>query len=226
MKLHDFGIIFFILLGIALCLGCTSVAWAEPFLDLGVGATFFIPKEQDGTWYQEAFPYHFRTRDVAARAGIGWQFNERWKVTVSYLRLGSNSVTSRYVADENYDPGTHTCKRDCENARALTTSDSMQGGEVSVTRTFQIAPISPFLRVGGALMFHSLWWNPSDYDGHEIGRQYLYGRIPMVLVGGGVCYHWVCVEATYYHGIGHGDESWPISTRAFVQMVSLNVPLW
>src|SRR5438132_2021192 len=108
--------------------GTCSMARAEPFLDLALGATVFVPTTSDGVWYQEAFPHHFNRTDVAVRAGLGWRFNDRWRTTMSYLRLGSVHSTAAFVFDADYDPIAHRCLARCDKLNHLVATDAVQGG--------------------------------------------------------------------------------------------------
>ena len=124
-------------LTVVLILGCPSSTQAEFFLDLGVGATVFIPKDQDGTWYQEAFSHSFDTHDMGLRAGLGWRFNDHWRMTASYVRLGSVEVISDFVSDFDYDAPSHQCRQQCDDPAHLIARDRVQGLEASVTRTWR-----------------------------------------------------------------------------------------
>jgi len=192
----------------------------------GLGATAFIPTVYDGTWYQQIFPHKFDTWAPAWKAGAGYRFNERWSVQAAYVALGSSGVTAEFVLDEDYDQINHVCLKNCSNRRTLIASDAMRAYELTVTRTWRWGPLAPFIRAGPALMTHRLTVNLVN---SRSKAQQLYGRIPTAVVGGGLCYEWLCAEATYYHGLGGMDClthcEWPIAKRAVVPMLTVNVPL-
>lgn len=195
---------------------------AEPFLDLGLGATVFVPAYADGTWYQEGFPHNFTSTALALKTGLGWRFNQQWSVTGNYLRLGSIKSQGNVVADEDYSVSEHRCLRHCEHPVAFHVEDSFQGGELALTYTFQTDPLHPFLRAGGAWFVHTLRVNGVIQEDQR--------SFPASMVGSGVCYQWLCAEVSYYHIIAHsgasGGVGYPLSTNQVVSLVSLKVPLW
>jgi hypothetical protein len=197
-------------------------AQAEPFLDLGLGATIFFPAYSDGAWYQEPFPHHFDTKDIAYRAGVGWRFNDHWSVAASYLHLGSISVTAQAVSDDDYNNQTHQCLRHCQHPVSFRVEDSYQGGELTATRTFTDGPVRPFLRAGGAWLFHDLRVNGAPFF---MGRSF-----PAGVVGAGLTYKWISLEVSYYHILAHsgasGGVGYPVSESQLIPMVSVQIPLW
>ena len=204
-------------------------AWAEPFLDLGLGATKFFPTVPEGSWWQEPFPHSFGTTDFAWRAGLGWRFNEHWSVAGSYIDMGAATSRELQVLDIEHNFATRSCIANCTRPFDVRVRSPLHGPELSVKYTWPFAILSPFVRVGGAWVHNKTTWsvlnNTPDRDtgpGGTLEQSFL-----MALGGVGVCYRWVCAEATYYEGRHFGaDNGFTIATNALVSMMSLNVPLW
>lgn len=88
--------------------------------------------------------------------------------------------------------------------------------------------LQPSVRLGAALMFHHL---------QAISPQVsmlnpvidLHGRIPMTLLGAGLCYKQVCADTTYYHGLGGPNCltpcGLPISKEMLVTLFTVKIPL-
>lgn len=127
-----------------------------------------------------------------------------------------------------YDPKAHRCLSNCDSAAPFHTHDLMEGAELSISRHFQVGPIEPFVRVGGAAVYHRL---TAQFGGITLlgqdGKAFN-GWIPTILAGGGICYSWVCGETTYYYGLG-GPTDWsaglPISKQSVQTLLTVNVPI-
>ncbi|HEV2174219.1 MAG TPA: hypothetical protein VGR71_11660, partial [Nitrospira sp.] len=118
----------------------------------------------------------------------------------------------------------HYCLRNCEHPTHLVAVDTWQGGEVLVKRFFRVGDVSPFLNAGVAVMYHDLRGTADQAPG---GPSWWTDHVfPAAVVGGGVCYGWVCGEVNYYHGfLGKAASSgYPIATKAVAPMVSLRIP--
>jgi len=200
---------------------------AEFYVDVAGGITTFIPTIEDGTWWQQGLPHKFDTTAFAWRAGVGYRFNARWSVQANYVNLGTVRINAAVVPDGAYDNVAHKCLQFCDQPLPTKTSDAMQGFEVSATRTWQVGPVSPFLRGGAALMFHRLTLTSEDQDSPN--QLKYYGRIPMVLVGGGLCWKQICLDETYYHGLGGQNCltpcGLPVAKEALVSLISFKIPL-
>lgn len=205
----------YILLGAGLMLLVVGKACAaELFVEGGVGTTVFQKTTPDGVWWQQPFPHSFDLHTMAFKAGLGLQLNEHWSVTGSYVNLGTIKAFTEAVSDENYDHGDRKDKR-----VRLTAYDNYQGGQVMVAYRWTQWPVQPFLSGGVAVMshhvraYHSLSGNtPTEYA----------GVLPMAVVGGGLCWQWVCGEVNYYRGIM--APQYPISTSVIVPMLTLKYP--
>ena len=210
----------------------TKPAIADVYLDLAGGFTQFIPTWQDGDFHQDGLPHRYDSQAFAWRAGIGYRLNERWSVQAHYLNFGTTRVFVEFVDDRDYDPKVHQCLRNCQRTGQLTASDAVQGGEVSVSHHWPFDAWAPFVRLGGALLFHR--FSIENYNGTFAQKHY--GRIPTALIGGGVCYKVLCAETTYYAGFGspnggcvaQSEESgcgYPISKQLIMSLISLRIPL-
>lgn len=212
---------------------CTSTpVMAGMYIDIAGGFTQFIPTWQDGDFHQDGLPHQYDSQAAAWRAGLGYRFNERWSVQAHYLNFGTTRVFAEFVNDRDYDPKAHQCLRKCNETGQLTASDAVQGFDVSASHHWQVGEMSPFLRVGGALLFHR--FSIENYNGTFAQKHY--GRIPATLIGGGVCYKVLCAETTFYAGIGGpnsgcvapSDQSscgYPISKQLIMSLISLKIPL-
>lgn len=218
-----------IVMSLLLSLLLYSLSYAEGlYVTGGIGVTSFIRTIDDGTWIQEGLEHNFHSQNIGWRAGAGYRFNPAWSVQVHYVNLGTVRLETMAVSDEQYDQQAHRCLSKCETAIPFHTHDLMEGVEVSASRHWQIGPLEPFLRAGGAALYHRLTAqvNGRTLYGQE-GRAFN-GWIPTALVGGGLCMGWVCGETTYYHGFG-GGTNWsaglPISTQAVQTLLTVNVPV-
>ena len=210
------------------CLLASSYAQAEGlYLDLASGFTQFTcticQGDNDGTWRQAGLPNGIRYTSPAFRAGLGYAW-DKWRVQASYLNAGQVKIHLYYTTgDDTYDKAAHRCLANCSTPNTrFETSDSYQGGELSLARDFTIGPVKPFVRVGGAVLFHIIDVN------FQTTHLKMHGTVPMGLIGGGLCYQWVCAETTYYKGFGGGTE-WsaglPVSKEMFVSLVSIRIPI-
>lgn len=199
-----------ILLSLVLLCGLSMPAYAaEVFVEGGIGPSLFQRTTPDGIWWQQPFPHSFDLSSFAWKAGVGLQLDEHWSVTGSYVSLGTAKAVTEYVSDHDYDHGHRDGAR-----KLLTAYDRYQGGQVLARYRWTDWPVQPFLEGGVALMHHEITANlTTQFD----------GVIPMVVVGGGACWRWLCGELNYYRGIQ--APSYPISTSVLIPMLSLRIPL-
>jgi hypothetical protein len=176
------------------------------FLEGGAGLSLLQQTTPDGVWWQSPFPHSFDLTSLALKAGIGVQVTEHWSVAGSYVSLGTAKATTEYVSDHDYDRGHLGGSRG-----SLTAYDRLQGGQLIVAYRWTQWPM---LSGGVAGMLHRVVANQST----EFS-----GVIPMVVVGGGLCWQWLCGEVTYYRGVQ--APHYPISTQAVVPWLSLRVPI-
>ena len=203
-------------------------------LDLGAGASFFTRTIEDSTWIQKGLPHSTDLKDFAYRAGVSYAFNDKYSIQMNYVNMGAARMSNTYVVeDHEYDAKSSTCLvgAKCLERGPFQTKDTMQGGEVSVTRTWDTGTFKPFARMGAALMMHHV---------HVVAGQTrefvldMHGRVPMLLLGGGVQYqlhpkaalYW---DATYYHGPGGMNCltpcGLPVSKEMLLSIVGVRIPL-
>lgn len=202
-------------------------------LEGGVGLSFFIPTIDDGTWYQQGLEHYWKRDSLAYKVGLSYAFNDHWSVSAAYLNMGQTGVDARTTLDDSYyDPIHHVCTANCTALGSFKVRDKMQGGEITVTRSFPMGDWSPFLKAGAAVMVHKL--TSVNVDNANILTQHWHGNIPMTVLGGGVEYKpWhIALDTSWYYGLG-GDDSgciggacgWPISKQVLVTLFTVKIPL-
>ena len=212
----------YLLMLLLICLW-PATSQAEPFIEVAGGVTYFKQYKKDGArWYQDAFPWSADLKSSSWRIGIGDRINEEWFWTVSWLKIGKNSVVSKAVGDEEYDPGNHKCMARCDKPDSLWVSGSGRGPELAFRRQFD----SFYLRTGAFLWMTTL----HAHVEHSFGiTEDYYGKGYMLapFLGAGFRYKLkpleLFAEVTYYHGLGSGGKSYPISRWAAVPMVGASV---
>ena len=203
--------------------------WA---IEGGVGAAFFQPTVDDGTWRQDGVqPPNFRLMDQAWSLGLSYRINERWSLQGHYFDWGSAAVKSRFVGDEDYDPVNSICLANCQGSYTKVL-DRMWGHDLTVSRYWPITDaVEGYLKGGGAIAFHELKWG----DGNTYGPTRFNGAIPMLVLGGGLCYGPLCFDTTLYQGtlsmnsgcIGGGqyDCGYPLSKQVVVSALLVKLPI-
>jgi hypothetical protein len=220
-----------IILMVLMVLMCISpVAASDLSIEIGAGATLFQPTTADGTWWQAPFKHSFSTKDLALRGGLTYTLSDEWSLNGSYTRLGKVTADAFAVGDQDYDAKNHRCLAHCLYPVHFAVRDVMQGPEFTVRRSFPGWDLVPYIKAGGAVMFHEITLPlVNTLDGGDVRLHYA-GTVPMVVIGGGTCYKIACIDLSYYYGIGSvgvlgiRDSGYPISTRAFVPMFSLRIP--
>ena len=143
-------------------------------LDIELGRTWF-GHQQDGTWYQERYPYTLDTEDNFF--GIGWRsaLTDKWDWRIGYANLGSASSDAIAVtSDELYAAG-------CPNAHECPTARFKGHGGVSGISLTAISS-SPGLFFEGGLYFFRATWR-MDYTPLPGGTTTTYRHIPRWQVG-------------------------------------------
>ena len=201
------------------------------YLDAGIGATHFTCTicSDDGTWVQTGLPNSMTMNSLSWKLGLGYRVNERWSVGLSYLNMGTAKIRQDYtVSDQQYNPKQHTCLAPCTNVGPFHTHDLMEGVELTASYHWRQWPIQPYLKVGAAGLYHRLTvqYNGMTFYGQD-GKPFN-GWIYSSVIGGGLEYGWLYVDATYYRGLG-GATDWsaglPISKEQVVGFVGIRIPL-
>lgn len=194
------------------------------YLNLGAGGAFHQATTGNGTWKQDGQPYQFKLDQVGLKAGLGYRLNKDWALEVDYLYLGKVGAQGFAINDDDYDMHTNGCKKHSKNCgpMAFSASDRVQMIDLMARRNFDLWGVQPFLKAGGFYALHNLDYYVQMPSGKLDGGTYR-GAIYGVAGGGGVCWKWLCGEATWYQGLGSSE--YPIARNIFAPMVSLNIPL-
>lgn len=217
----------------------TLLVWAGPalagalYVEGGVGAAFFRPTVDDGTWRQDGVqPPNFKLADQAWTLGLGYRVNARWSIQAHYFDWGEAGVKSRFVSDEYYDPVNHRCLANCQGTYTEVV-DRMRGVDLTASRYWSVNDaVDVYLKGGGAVATHELKWG----NGQTMGPVFFKGTIPMLVVGGGVCAGPLCFDTTLYQGtfsmnggcLGGSKEydcGYPLSKRVITTLVLFKLPL-
>ena len=118
-------------------------------LDIELGRTWF-GHQQDGTWYQERYPYTLDTEDNFF--GIGWRsaLTDKWDWRVGYANLGSASSNAIATSDEAYAAG-------CTGSPACDESRFTGHGSVSGISLTAISSSPGLFFEGGLYFFRAKW---------------------------------------------------------------------
>lgn len=201
------------------------------YLEGGVGAAFFHPTVDDGTWRQDGVQRpNFRLLDQAWTVGIGYRITERWSVQGHRFDWGSSAVKSRFASDADYYGG--HCPA-CPTAHSKV-MDRMTGYDVTITRHFPLtSEWEPYLKAGAAVAFHELKWTYPDSA--EFGPSRFNGAIPMLVIGGGLCFQRLCWDNSFYTGTlsmnggclngGQYDCGYPLAKQVGVSLITFRIPL-
>ncbi len=195
----------------------------HPYAVAGIGPSFMASTPQDGLWYQQAFPHRFDRASLSYRVGGGLRLTPQWSLESTYVHLGSPKVVSQFVWDHHYDPIQHRCLKHCDTPNILSGVDTVTGFDVSVIRRFPSENWTPYVRLGGAMLWHTMRVAAFTPQGDSVGVV-MHGTMPSVVGGVGVCYTWICGEVLVYQAIGHSGN--PLSTRYVVPSLSMQLELW
>lgn len=202
----------------------SPLAYASDFyVNMGLGATMFQQTTQNGTWLQEGQPYKMTMLDLSGKLGVGYRFSQAWALEVNALSLGQARSAGLAVPDEYYEPKAHKAKHGAPAPNHFDARQRSYGGEVVVVRSFQVGPLSPFLKAGGFATFNDMPYTIIEGPTSNVFQSSYQGYTVGVVGGGGVCYGWACLEATYYRGMG--SSGYPISKSFLVPMFTIKVPL-
>ena len=188
----------------------------------GLGATHFLPTAVDGVWHQEAFGNGYTLDHFAFKFGAAYHVTPTFELGAGFVNFGTVTAENQVVDDANYDPHRHVCTQNCQFVHHEKVTDSMKAVELTGTYTIPFDHWRIRLTGGGALMFHRL--TQVNLEGSGGPAQQLYGRIPAIVLGVGACHWKVCLESTFYSGIGGPDClsrcGYPISTQLVTNMLT------
>lgn len=203
---------------------CAYRAQASDFyMNLGLGVSQFQRTTQNGTWFQEGQPYSMQLTDLAGKLGVGYKLNPDWAVEVNGLSFGQAKSAGLAVPDEYYMPEKHAPKHGAPKPNHFDARQRSFGGEVVVLRSFTLGEFRPFLKAGGWATYNDMPYSIIDRPSGDSFEMRYTGYTVGVVGGGGVCWQWLCAEASYYRGMG--SSGYPISKSVLMPMLSVKVPL-
>ena len=193
-------------------------------LDLKGGVAVPMRTTPDGTYWQEALPHNTKLATPAYAIGLSYQATPTLSFQAHYLNLGSSRINGRAVSDENYDHKAHKCRVDCSSVYQYNfqATDSLKGGDLTATYTWQGEGVRPFVKGGLALLYHQARFRNTDTG--DIDR--FNGWIPALELGAGLAYQWAYVELDYFRGMNFGGQNLPISTQQFALFAGVKIGLF
>lgn len=206
-----------------LALLATTAQASDFYLNLGVGVSQFQRTTQNGTWFQEGQPYSMQLTDLAGKLGLGYKLNPDWAVEVNGLSFGRVTSAGLAVPDEHYEPMAHKPKYGAPAPNHFDARQRSFGGEVVVLRSFTLGEFRPFLKAGGWATYNDMPYTILSQPDMHVSQDRYTGYTVGIVGGGGVCWQWLCAEASYYRGMG--SSGYPISKSVLMPMLSVKVPL-
>ena len=209
-----------------------SVYAGQWTIEGSVGAAFHQSTTYDGTWRQDGVQApNVRLMDQAWSLGLSYRINDKYSVQGHRFDWGSAGVKSRFVSDEDYDPVHSVCLANCAGTY-IKVLDRMTGYDLTASRYWSIGDkVEWYLKGGGAIAFHEL----KAGDGATYYPLRFNGAIPMLVVGGGLCFGPLCWDTTLYQGtlsmnggcIGGGQYEcgYPLSKQVIVSALLIKIPL-
>lgn len=210
-----------ICLGMLLMQECTiQPAHAQLSLDLKGGVAFPFRTTQDGTYIQDPYPHNTKFLTGAYGAGLSYAFTPELSVQAHVLNLGSSRIQGRAVSDERYDFKHGRCTAKCNDTYGFRATDSLKGGDLTVTYTWQRDGVQPFVKGGIAIFQHQAIFR--NEDGTE---DRFTGLLHELELGAGLAYQWAYVEMDYFQGMNFGGQNLPISTQQVAMFAGVKVGL-
>ena len=194
-------------------------AFAGVFIEAQSGASYLHKTVPDGLWEQTAFGTSYQGIKLACGGRIGYRFKAPYSIQVGYTSFGTARLETNAVADQCYNPLSHTVTCGTQ-AMHLKTADTYRGYTASVTRYVGLGQdFSLPLSLGAALVTHRL---RTDDTAQPANIQERYGRLPMGSLAIGVCYKDIlCWENTAYIALQGQQYHDPVSTQIFTSTIGL-----
>ena len=115
-------------------------------------------RAQNGTWYQEAFPYELDLKTATWGFGVSHKFNGMPRLRLEYVHLGQASADAYAVpSDYNYIHNTNTCNVKCLPLAHFQSKGDVQGVALTVAPEFRFKHVSLFVEVG-IYVFRPRYW--------------------------------------------------------------------
>lgn len=190
-------------------------------LDLKGGLSIPIRTTPDGTYWQEAYDHNTKTFTGTYGVGLNYQHTPALSFQSHYLDLGTSRLKGIATSDENYDHINGRCFQNCNVTYNYRATDSLKGGDLTATYTWQREGISPFVKGGLALLYHRAQFRNTDTG--DVDR--FNGWIPELELGAGLAYKWAYLELDYFQGMNFGGQNLPISTQQIALFAGVRLPL-
>lgn len=162
--------------------------------EASIGKTHFKPS-QNGTWYQEAFPYTLNLESVYWSVGVSHKFENFPRVRAEYVDLGDASADALAVPiDAYYNTNTNECIGKCLPLAHFVSSGSVRGVALSIAPEKRFGDFTVFVEGGlyffrptySAVVTNVRWTHEAEpitvYTKHKTTTQITY------LFGAGVRY--------------------------------------
>lgn len=194
--------------------------WA---IDLKGGVSWPIRTTPDGTYWQQAYPHDTKPLTGAYGIGLSYQYTPTLSFQAHYLDLGTSRIKGYAITDEHYDFKAHRCKygpAECTATYGYRATDSLRGGDLTATYTWEREGLQPFVKGGLALLYHQAIFRHQNGDEDRFN-----GWIPALELGAGLSYKLFYVELDYFQGMNFGGQNLPISTQQVVAFFGVQIPL-
>lgn len=189
-------------------------------LDMKGGLAVPFRTTPDGTFIQEAFEHKTRSLTKTFAVGLDYRMTPAWSIQAHYLDLGASQIKGFAVSDSSYDYKHHRCMQGCATPYYFKASDTLRGGDLTVTYTWQRETIKPFVKGGVAILHHH-----ATFDSINGAPDNFTGLVPEIEVGAGVSAGWAYLELDYFQGMNFGGQNLPISTQQVVTFAGVKIPL-
>ena len=193
----------------------------ELSLDLKGGIAWPIRTTPDGTYWQQAYPHNTKPLTGAYGVGLSYQYTPTLSFQAHYLDLGTSRIKGRANSDENYDHKNGRCHTNCTQTYAYRATDTLQGGDLTATYTWERDGVRPFIKGGVALLYHRAKFRNTDTGDEDRFN----GWIPELELGAGLAYEWAYLELDYFQGMNFGGQNLPISTQQVALFAGVKVGL-
>lgn len=115
-------------------------------------------RAQNGTWYQEAFPYELDLKSAAWSAGVSHKFVGYPRVRTEFVNLGMASADAYAVPnDYNYNFNDNTCNTRCLPIAHYMSKGDVRGVAFTVAPEWKFGSYTAFVE-GGVYVFRPRYW--------------------------------------------------------------------
>ena len=189
-------------------------------LDLKGGLAWPVRTTPDGTYWQQAYPHDTKPLTGTYGIGLSYQHTPALSFQAHWLDMGTSRIKGRANSDENYDYKNSRCVNDCTRTYGYRATDSLRGGDITATYTWERDGVRPFVKGGVALLYHRAIFR------NENGAEDRFaGWLPELELGAGLSYKLAYLELDYFQGMNFGGQNLPISTQQVVGFVGVRIPL-